>query len=41
MEKNPITPTGLEKLKTELAERINVLRPKIIKAIAKQEVMVI
>ena len=35
IEKNPITPSGLEKLKTELAERINVLRPKIIKAIAE------
>jgi len=35
MEKEPITPQGLEKLKKELVELKNIRRPKIIKAIAE------
>ena len=35
MEKEPITPRGLEKLKKELIELKNIKRPKIIKAIAE------
>lgn len=35
MEKEPITPQGLEKLKKELEELKNISRPKIIKAIAE------
>jgi transcription elongation factor GreA len=35
MEKEPITPQGLEKLKNELKELKNVKRPKIIAAIAE------
>ena len=35
MEKEPITATGLEKLKSELDELKNVRRPKIISAIAE------
>ena len=35
MEKEPITPQGLEKIKIELQERISVTRPKIVSAIAE------
>ena len=35
MEKEPITPQGLEKLKKELEELKNIRRPKIISAIAE------
>ena len=35
MEKEPITPQGLEKLKKELKELKNVTRPKIVEAIAE------
>ena len=35
MEKEPITPQGLEKIKTELQERISVTRPKIVSAISE------
>ena len=35
MEKEPITLTGLEKIKKELEELKNIKRPKIIKAIAE------
>jgi transcription elongation factor GreA len=35
MEKEPITPQGLEKIKTELQERISITRPKIVSAIAE------
>ena len=35
MEKEPITPQGLEKLKKELEELKNIRRPKIIKSIAE------
>ena len=35
MEKEPITPQGLEKLKKELTELKNIRRPKIIEAIAE------
>ena len=35
MDKEPITPQGLEKLKKELKELKNVKRPKIIEAIAE------
>ena len=35
MDKEPITPQGLEKLKNELKELKNVKRPKIIEAIAE------
>jgi len=35
MEKEPITPQGLEKLKKELEELKNTRRPKIIKSIAE------
>ena len=35
MEKEPITPQGIEKLKKELEELKNVKRPKIIQAIAE------
>jgi transcription elongation factor GreA len=35
MEKEPITPQGLEKIKTELKERISVTRPKIVGAISE------
>ena len=35
MEKEPITPQGLKKLKKELEELINIKRPKIIGAIAE------
>ena len=35
MEKEPITPQGLEKLKKQLVELKNIRRPKIIKAIAE------
>ena len=35
MEKEPITPQGLEKLKKELEELKNIRRPKIIGAIAE------
>ena len=35
MEKEPITPQGLEKLKKELEELKNIKRPKIIEAIAE------
>ena len=35
MEKEPITPRGLEKLKKELIELKNIKRPKIIEAIAE------
>ena len=35
MDKEPITPQGLEKLKEELKELKNVKRPKIIEAIAE------
>ena len=34
MEKEPITPQGLEKIKIELQERISVTRPKIVTAIS-------
>jgi transcription elongation factor GreA len=35
MEKEPITPEGLEKIKIELQERISVIRPKIVNAISE------
>ena len=35
MEKEPITPQGLEKLKKELEKLKNIRRPKIIEAIAE------
>ena len=35
MEKEPITPQGLEKLKKELEELKNIKRPEIVKAIAE------
>ena len=35
MEKEPITPQGLEKIKIELQERISITRPKIVNAIAE------
>ena len=35
MEKEPITPQGLEKLKKELVELKNIRRPKIIEAISE------
>ena len=35
MDKEPITPQGLEKLKKELKELKNVKRPKIVEAIAE------
>ena len=35
MEKEPITPQGLEKIKIELQERISISRPKIVNAIAE------
>ena len=35
MEKEPITPQGLEKIKIELQERISVIRPKIVSAISE------
>ena len=35
MEKEPITPQGLQKMKTELKERISVTRPKIVGAISE------
>jgi transcription elongation factor GreA len=35
MEKEPITPQGLEKIKIELQERISVTRPKIVTAISE------
>ena len=35
MEKEPITPQGLEKLKKELEELKNIKRPKIVEAIAE------
>jgi len=35
MEKEPITPQGLEKIKTELQERISITRPKIVSAISE------
>mgnify|MGYP003333731456 CR=1 FL=1 len=35
MEKEPITPQGLEKIKSELQERISVTRPKIVSAISE------
>ena len=35
MDKEPITSQGLEKLKKELEELVNIKRPKIIKAIAE------
>ena len=35
MEKEPITPQGLEKLKKQLEELKNIKRPKIIEAIAE------
>ena len=35
MDKEPITPQGLEKLKKELDELKNIKRPKIVKAIAE------
>ena len=35
MEKEPITPQGLEKIKIELQERISVIRPKIVNAISE------
>ena len=35
MEKEPITPQGLEKIKLELQERISVIRPKIVSAISE------
>ena len=35
MDKEPITIKGLEKLKLELAEIVNVQRPKIVEAIAE------
>ena len=35
MEKEPITPQGLEKIKKELEELKNIKRPKIIEAIAE------
>ena len=35
MEKEPITPQGLEKLKKELEQLKNIRRPKIIEAIAE------
>lgn len=35
MDKEPITPQGLEKIKIELKERISVTRPKIVSAISE------
>jgi transcription elongation factor GreA len=35
MDKEPITPQGLEKIKEELKERISVTRPKIVTAISE------
>jgi transcription elongation factor GreA len=35
MEKEPITPQGLEKIKAELQERISITRPKIVNAISE------
>ena len=35
MDKEPITVTGLEKIKIELDERKNITRPKIVQAIAE------
>ena len=35
MEKEPITPQGLEKIKIELQDRISVTRPKIVSAISE------
>jgi len=35
MEKEPITPQGLEKIKIELHDRISVTRPKIVSAISE------
>ncbi len=35
MNKQPITVTGLEKIKLELDERKNKIRPKIVQAIAE------
>ena len=35
MDKEPITPQGLEKLKKELEELKNIKRPNIVKAIAE------
>ena len=35
MEKEPITPQGLEKLKKEIEELKNVRRPKIVEAITE------
>ena len=35
MDKEPITPQGLEKIKVELKERISVTRPKIVAAISE------
>ena len=35
MEKEPITPQGLEKIKIELQERISLTRPKIVAAISE------
>jgi len=35
MEKEPITPQGLEKIKIELQERISITRPKIVSAISE------
>ena len=35
MDKQPITIKGLEKIKSELAERKNIIRPKIVSAISE------
>jgi transcription elongation factor GreA len=35
MEKEPITPAGLKKIKKELHERISIIRPRIVKAISE------
>ena len=35
MEKEPITPQGLEKIKKEIEELKNIRRPKIVEAIAE------
>ena len=35
MEKEPITPQGLEKIKKEIEELKNIRRPKVIEAIAE------
>ena len=35
MDKQPITVSGLKKIKLELDERKNIIRPKIVQAIAE------